>query len=84
MTGCHDDASGLADRSRSGEGASGRTTGRRSGGGRHGAARPKSVRAFDSASQEDIKRQILHISNWTEVNTVTAVYGHAVDSHGML
>jgi len=61
MTGCHDDASGLADRSLCGEGAAGRTTGRRSGGGRHGAARPDSVRAFDGACQGDVMRRILHI-----------------------
>jgi hypothetical protein len=47
MTGCHDDASGLADRSRTGEGVAGWTTGRRSGGGRHGAARPDSVRTSE-------------------------------------
>jgi hypothetical protein len=53
MTGCHDDASGLADRSQTGEGVAGWTTGRRSGGGRHGAARPESVRASNGGSQGD-------------------------------
>jgi hypothetical protein len=77
MTGCHDDASGLADRSRSGEG-----------GGvwpdYWPAVRWGTAWRLPTRERPSVRMRISRRYYKTEVSTVAVVYDHAIDLYGML
>jgi hypothetical protein len=68
MTGCHDDASGLADRNQDGEGVAGWTTGRRSGGGRMAPPGPRASERPTAVPKETLRVCYLDETGMSHVN----------------